>query len=60
MVDAPPDIGILATIFILGPGVDDHEVRTAPALVIGRLELEVKTLHQQRTVTVGNKNVLYR
>ena len=58
MVDASPDRRVLAAIFVLGPGVDNHEVCTAPALAIGGLQLEVETLHQQRTVTVGNKNVL--
>ena len=58
MVDALSDRSVLAAIFVLGPGVDNHEVCTAPALAIGGLQLEVETLHQQRTVTVRNKNVL--
>ena len=60
MVDALLDCRVLAAVFVPGPAVNDHKVCSTPALAVGRLKLEVKTLHQQRTVTIRNKNVLLK
>ena len=58
MVDALLDGRVLTAVFVPGPAVNDHEVRGTSALAVGGLQLEVETLHQQRTVTIRNKNVL--